>query len=307
MRRRHRVGRPDDQLRIGLVGVGEEGAVELLLADRDRRPARSDALEPLGRAEIGRPAGIHRRIGREHAVAAGNLQDVEHRGRARIEGHAADGGILEYDAVLVAAGDAAGEPAVGQVLIVGLRGDIVPGGGLVEARPLHPVGKRQQAAEHHEPVDDRHIGGLRRRAPQVGEGGGAGEVEHLRRHVLLHRNDEVVELHELPVEGGGERRIGAAGEAHVGPGEAGIVELVEPGRGAGEGRDRAVGVAGEEGTAAGRRQRLRERIEIPERPVAVPARQHILDGERARALIIGNVRPPLGERQEGHGLSLSRP
>ena len=49
------------------------------------------------------------------------------------------------------------ETAVGQVLEVRLGGEIVPGGDLVEPRPLHPVGKRKEPGEHHEAADDRHV------------------------------------------------------------------------------------------------------------------------------------------------------
>jgi hypothetical protein len=136
---------------------------------------------------------------------------------------------------------------------------------------------------------------LRRRAAKIGERRRGGEVEHLRHGVDLHRDDEIVELRELPLLAVADAGIAAAALADVGPGEIGIVELVELGRGGGEHGDGLVGVAGVEIAAARRGQRLRIRRDARHRAIAVRARKHVLNELRGRGVVGREIRLPVGE------------
>jgi len=174
---------------------------------------------------------------------------------------------------------------------------------------LHAVGRRgAEPREHDEAVDHRDVARRRRRAAEIGERRRRGEVEHLRHGVDLRRDDEVVELRELPLLAVADGGIAAAGLADVAPGEIGIVELVELARGGGEDGHRLVGVAGVEIAAARRGQRLRIWRDARHRAVAVETRKHVLNELRALRLVGREIRLPVGEGDDVHGiLNLSFP
>jgi len=154
--------------------------------------------------------------------------------------------------------------------------------------------------EHDEAVDDGDVARRRRRAAEIRERRRGGEIEYLRHGVDLHGDDEIVELRELPLLAVARGGIAAAGLADVGPGEIGIVELVELAGGGGEHGDRLVGVAGVEIAAARRGQRLRIWRDARHRAVAVEPRKHVLNELRTCRLVGRQIRLPVGERQDGH-------
>src|SRR5262249_50100602 len=143
-------------------------------------------------------ARADQRIRRVEAAVLGDALDLKHEWRTRRKGHAPDRAVLE-DVAELAARDAAYDAAVGQILEIGR---IHAGGPLrhgIEAGPLHAIRIGEKAAEHNEAADHRDVTRLRGRTSKVGEGRGRREVEDLRRDVRLHRDDEVVELSELPI------------------------------------------------------------------------------------------------------------
>jgi hypothetical protein len=159
-------------------------------------------VKALAGIEKNASARLHERVGRQEPEPFGHLRNLENHGRAGDIRHAANDLVLENDSGLIAAGHAAHNAAVGEVLEIGRIEPGRPASRRVEGcepGPLNAERLRQQSGQHQELPHDADIGGLRRIAERITKRGRRPDGEHLQERVRLRCEHQVARLREFPL------------------------------------------------------------------------------------------------------------